>query len=197
LIGVQVAEALEYAHKQGVLHRDIKPSNLLVDTQGTVWVTDFGLAKADDQPNLTHTGDILGTLRYMPPEAFEGKSDRRGDLYSLGLTLYELLTLRPAFEAKDRHRLIKRVTTEEPERLDRLNPQVPRDLVTIIHKAIDRDPGRRYASAADLAADLQRFLDDEPIQARRLSAAERLLRWARRHKGLAGALAAVALLLVL
>jgi WD40 repeat protein/serine/threonine protein kinase len=196
-LGVQVAEALAHAHGQGILHRDIKPSNLLLDLRGTAWVTDFGLAKAEDQQDLTHTGDVLGTLRYMPPEAFEGRADRRGDIYSLGLTLYELLALRPAFEEKDRHRLIKRVTTAEPERLDRLNPQVPRDLVTIVHKAIDRDPGHRYASAADLAADLQRFVDDEPIQARRLSPVERLLRWARRHRGVAAALSAVALLLVL
>jgi WD40 repeat protein/serine/threonine protein kinase len=196
-IGAQVAGALEHAHGQHVLHRDIKPSNLLLDLRGCVWVTDFGLAKADDQQDLTHTGDILGTLRYMPPEAFEGRTDRRGDVYALGLTLYELLALRPAFDEKDRHRLIKRVTSEEPERLERLNPQVPRDLVTIVHKAIDRDPGHRYASAADLAADLQRFLDDEPIRARRISPVERLLRWARRNKGIAAALSAVALLLVL
>jgi hypothetical protein len=192
-----VAQALEHAHGQGILHRDIKPSNLLLDLRGCVWVTDFGLAKAEDQPDLTYTGDVVGTLRYLPPEAFEGRTDRRGDIYSLGLTLYELLALRPAFAEKDRHRLIKRVTTEEPERLDRLNPAVPRDLVTIVHKAIDRDVGHRYASAADLAADLQRFIDDEPIQARRVSSAERLLRWGRRHKGLAAALSAVALLLVL
>ncbi len=100
-IGVQVAEALEYAHKQGIHHRDIKPSNLLLDTQGTVWVTDFGLAKADDQQNLTHTGDILGTLRYMPPEAFEGKTDAKSDVYSLGLTLYEMLAFRPAFDERE------------------------------------------------------------------------------------------------
>jgi serine/threonine protein kinase len=100
-IGVQVADALEYAHKQGIIHRDIKPSNLLLDTQGTVWVTDFGLAKAAGTDNLTHTGDVLGTLRYMPPESFEGRTDARSDLYSLGLTLFELLALRPAFEQKD------------------------------------------------------------------------------------------------
>ena len=120
-----MADALEYAHKQGIHHRDIKPSNLLLDTQGTVWVTDFGLAKADDQQNLTHTGDILGTLRYMPPEAFEGKTDARSDVYSLGLTLYEMLAFRPAFDEKERNRLIRQVTQEEPARLGKLNRHVP------------------------------------------------------------------------
>jgi WD40 repeat protein/serine/threonine protein kinase/tetratricopeptide (TPR) repeat protein len=197
-IGVQVAEALEHAHGQGILHRDIKPSNLLLDMRGTVWVTDFGLAKAEDQQNLTHTGDVLGTLRYMPPEAFEGQTGRRGDIYSLGLTLYEMLALRPAFEEKDRHRLVKLVTTQAPQRLDRLNRSAPRDLVTIIHKAIDRDPAHRYASAADLSADLQRFIDDEPVQARRVSVRERCWRWCRRNPALASAagLAAVALVAV-
>jgi WD40 repeat protein/serine/threonine protein kinase len=195
-IGVQVADALEYAHRQGILHRDIKPSNLLLDTHGTVWVTDFGHAKADDQQNLTHPGDVLGTLRYLPPEAFEGRTDARGDVYSLGLTLYELLCLRPAFDEIERHRLIKQVQTAAPPRLDRLNPEVPRDLVTIVHKAIDRDPAHRYASAAALAADLQRFLDDEPIQARRVAPAERFLRWCRHNPAVAGLLAAVAILLV-
>jgi serine/threonine protein kinase/Flp pilus assembly protein TadD len=196
-IGVQVADALEYAHKQGIQHRDIKPSNLLLDTRGTVWVTDFGLAKADDQQNLTHTGDVVGTLRYMPPEAFEGRSDARGDVYALGLTLYELLCLRPAFAEKERNRLIRQVMTGEPARLDRVNPEVPRDLVTIVHKATQRDPAHRYATAGELAADLQRFLDDEAIEARRQTQAERFLRWARRHPGiavLAGVLTAVLVL---
>jgi serine/threonine protein kinase/WD40 repeat protein len=186
-IGRQVADALDYAHKQGILHRDVKPSNLLLDLRGTVWVTDFGLAKVagpgDD--NLTHTGDILGTLRYMPPEAFEGKSDARSDLYSLGLTMYELLAMRPAFEEKDRAKLIKLVTTGEPAKLHRIKREAPRDLVTIIHKAIDRDPGRRYATAGDMASDLQRFLDDEPIQARRQTLLERYWRWARHNPGIA------------
>ena len=121
-IGVQVADALEYAHKQGVHHRDVKPSNLLLDTQATVWVTDFGLAKANDQQNLTHTGDILGTLRYMPPEAFEGKTDARSDVYSLGLTLYEMLAFRPAFDEKERNRLIKQVTNEDAGPLRQAQP---------------------------------------------------------------------------
>jgi WD40 repeat protein/serine/threonine protein kinase len=196
-IGVQVAGALEYAHRQGIQHRDIKPSNLLLDTAGTVWVTDFGLAKADDQQDLTHTGDILGTLRYLPPEAFDGKADDRGDVYSLGLTLYELLALRPAFNEQERSRLVKQVTTEEPPRLDRLRPEVPRDLVTIVHKAISREPTRRYQTAGALAADLQRFLDDQPILARRSSLAERAWRWCRRNPPVAILAAAVALLLVL
>jgi len=194
-IGVQVADALEYAHCQGIQHRDIKPSNLLLDTAGTAWVTDFGLAKADDQQNLTHSGDILGTLRYMPPEAFDGKTDARSDVYSLGLTLYELLAFRPAFNEKERNRLIKQVTTSEPARLDRLNRDVPRDLVTIVHKAIDRDPAHRYA-AGELAADLQRFVDDEPIHARRVGPAERFLRWCRHNPVVAGLVAAVAVLLL-
>lgn len=196
LLGAQVADALEYAHKQGVLHRDVKPSNLLLDTRGTVWVTDFGLAKADDQENLTHTGDVLGTLRYMPPEAFDGRADARGDVYSLGLTLYELLALRPAFDEKDRHRLIKHVTTMEPTRLDRLAPAIPRDLVTIVHKATDRDPARRYQTAGALADDLNRFLADEPIQARRSTRWERTLRWMRHNPAAAGLIAASAIALL-
>src|SRR5262249_10556634 len=128
-IGVQVAEALAYAHSQGILHRDIKPSNLLLDTQGTVWITDFGLAKTEtDGENLTHTGDVVGTLRYLAPERFSGKSDVRADVYSLGLTLYELLTLRPAFDQGDRNKLVKQVMHDEPPRPRKLNSQVPRDL---------------------------------------------------------------------
>ena len=196
-IGVQVADALDYAHRQGILHRDVKPSNLLLDTTGTVWVTDFGLAKADDQQNLTHTGDVLGTLRYMPPEAFDGRADARGDVYSLGLTIFELLAFRPAFDEKERKRLIKQVTTTEPTRLDRLNREVPRDLVTIVHKAIERDPPRRYATAGELKADLTRFLDDEPIQARRQSQLERCMRWARRNPGIASLGAVLTVVLVL
>jgi WD40 repeat protein/serine/threonine protein kinase len=195
-LGLQVADALEYAHKQGIHHRDIKPSNLLLDTQGTVWVTDFGLAKTDDQQNLTHTGDILGTLRYMSPEAFEGKTDARSDIYSLGLTLYEMLAFRPAFDEKDRKRLIKQVTTTEPPRLDTLNRAIPRDLVTIVQKASDHERERRYATAGELAADLQRYLADEPIQARRQTHLERYVRWARHNRGVAAALAAIAVILV-
>jgi WD40 repeat protein/serine/threonine protein kinase len=198
-VGVQVAEALAHAHGHGILHRDIKPANLLLDMHGTVWVTDFGLAKADDGDGLTQTGDIVGTLRYMAPERFGGKSDPRSDLYGLGVTLYELLTLRPAFAEADHHKLLQRVLHEEPPRLRKLNPEVPRDLETIVLKAIAKEPRQRYASAAEMAEDLRRFLADRPVKARRASVLERLWRWVRRNPAVATAcgLAAVALLTLL
>ena len=172
-VGVQVAEALAYANSQGILHRDIKPSNLLLDTQGTVWVTDFGLAKAADSEDLTHTGDVVGTVRYMAPERFSGACDVRSDVYALGLTLYELLTLQPAFAEADKNKLLQQVMHEVPPRPRKLNPQIPRDLETIVLKAIARDPDLRYPTAGELVADLQRFAHDEPIRARRVSAGER------------------------
>src|SRR5262249_37310666 len=155
-------------HGQGVLHRDIKPSNLLLDVQGTVWVADFGLAKAmSEGDDLTHEGDLLGTLRYMAPERFRGDADARSDLYALGLTLYELLTLRPAFEREARDRLIHQVTAGVPPRPRTLNSEIPRDLETIVLKAIENDPARRYQDADELAEDLELFLADRPIRARR------------------------------
>jgi WD40 repeat protein len=195
-IGAQVAAGLDHAHQQGILHRDIKPANLLLDLHGNVWITDFGLAKSADQDNLTATGDVVGTLRYMAPEVFSGQHDPRSEVCALGLTLYELLALTPAFDEADRHRLIRQVSTAEPPRLDRLNPAIPRDLVTVIHKAIDRDPARRYPTAAALGEDLERFLRDEPVRARRASRVERVVRWARHHPGVAVSLAVIGLLLV-
>ena len=195
-IGLQVAEALEYANRQGVLHRDVKPSNLLLDPKGNVWVADFGLAKAADAEDITHSGDIVGTVRYMAPERFAGRCDARSDVYALGLTLYELLALRPAFSAADRHELMRRVMSEEPERLRGLVPHLPRDLETIVHKAIDREPARRYPTAAALAEDLQRFLEDKPIQARRVTAAEQAWRWARRNPAVASLAAGLLLALL-
>ena len=131
-LGIQVAEALAHAHGQGVLHRDIKPSNLLLDVDGHVWVTDFGLAKLEGSDGPTQTGDIVGTLRYMAPERFEGWSDRRSDLYGLGMTLYELLTLRPAFEAATRAKLIDQVIHDPPPSPRKHDPRIPRDLETIV-----------------------------------------------------------------
>jgi len=179
-IGRQVASALAYAHARGILHRDIKPSNLLLDTEGVVWVSDFGLAKVDDD-ELTKTGDILGTLRYMAPERFRGRGDARADIYALGLTLYELLVLRPAFDSPDRVALSEQIKSVDPPRPRVLDPRVPRDLETIVLKAIEKDPGDRYATAEAMAEDLRRFFDDEPILARRVATAERYARWARRN----------------
>ena len=187
-IGIQVAEALEYANRQGILHRDVKPSNLLLDNHGNVWVADFGLAKTAEADDLTHTGDILGTIRYMAPERFSGHCDARSDVYSLGLTLYELVALRPAYEASNRHTLMDRVLHEEPERLKKLAPGVPRDLETIVAKAMAREPAGRYATATALADDLRRYVEDRPIRARRVSSAERFARWCRRNKLLATSL---------
>jgi WD40 repeat protein len=195
-IGTQAAEALHYAHTQGTLHRDIKPANLLLDLHGTVWITDFGLAKTADEADLTRTGDIIGTLRYMAPERFRGVSEPRSDVYGLGMTLYELLAFGPAFVETDRERLIHQITRSEPSRPSKLNHEVPPDLETICLKAIDREPSHRYATAGALAEDLQRFLEDRPIRARRASMAERAWRWCRRNPAVAGLTAAVAVLLV-
>ncbi len=194
-IGAQVAEALFYAHGQGVLHRDIKPSNLLLDLRGSVWVTDFGLAKAAGSDDLTHSGDLVGTLRYMAPERLRGWSDPRSDVYSLGLTLYELLTLRPAFDESDRSRLIRRLMEEEPLKPRQLEPRVPRDLETIVLKAIAKEPSQRYQTAGELAEDLSRFQRGEPIRARRAGAWERALKWTRRRPALTALLAALFLAL--
>ncbi len=179
-IGRQVAGALAHAHARRIVHRDIKPSNLLLDTDGVAWITDFGLAKGDEE-GLTESGDILGTLRYMGPERFRGEGDARADVYALGMTLYELLTLRSGFEATDRLRLIEQIKSEEPVRPRAVDARIPRDLETIVLKAIEKDPKARYQSAEAMGEDLGRFLADEPIKAREVSAAERYWRWARRN----------------
>src|SRR5262249_38919195 len=129
-IGQQVAGALAYAHARGIVHRDIKPSNLLLDGSGLVWVADFGLATTEED-GLTRTGDVIGTLRYLAPERFRGEGDCRADIYALGLTLYELLALRTAFDSSDRLRLIEEIKTREPARTRSLDPRIPRDLETI------------------------------------------------------------------
>jgi serine/threonine protein kinase/tetratricopeptide (TPR) repeat protein len=196
-VGLMVAEALEYAHRQGILHRDIKPSNLLLDVRGNVWITDFGLAKTPGADDLTESGDVVGTIGYMAPERFRGLCDGRSDLYSLGLTLYELASLRRAYDERDRYRLIDRVRREEPPRLRTRAPRVPRDLETIIQTAIAREPSRRYPRAGDMAADLRRFLEGRPIQARRASHPERFARWCRRNPWVAGLSAAVLASLIL
>ena len=193
-VGSQVAEALAYAHSHGILHRDIKPSNIILDTAGTAWVTDFGLAK-DEDVDLTRSGDVLGTFRYMAPERFAGQSDARSDVYGLGLTLYELCTLQNAFSAPDRAQLVRDICHVELARPRTVNPQIPQDLETIILKAVDKEPRARYQSARQLAGDLRLFLEDRPIRARRIWVGERIWRWARRNPQQAVLAACVLMLL--
>ena len=184
---------------RGIVHRDIKPSNLLLDTEGVVWIADFGLAKMEDD-GLTQSGDIVGTLRYMAPERFRGEGDAGGDVYALGLTLYELLTLRPAFNSPDRLKLIEQIKAEEPEKPRAIDAMIPRDLETIVLKAIEKDPKARYRSAEAMGEDLGRFLADEPIQARQQTVIERYARWARHHPTVAvlgGVLAAFLVLVTI
>ncbi len=196
-LGVQAAEALEHAHGMGVLHRDIKPSNLMVDVRGSLWIADFGLARVQDDAGLTRTGDVMGTLRYMSPEqalARHGIIDERTDIYALGATLYELLTLTPAFAGRDRNELLKQIVEQDPVSLRKQNPVVPRDLETVIQKALQRDPAARYRSAQAMADDLNRFLDDKPIQGRRPNLLAHAGKFAKRHRGFLSATAAVGLL---
>jgi WD40 repeat protein/serine/threonine protein kinase len=194
-IGVQVAEALDHAHEHGVVHRDVKPANVILDNGGKPWVTDFGLARIDSPSpaagegrgeglTLTVTGDLLGTVRYMSPEQALAKRivvDHRTDVYSLGATLYELLTLQPVFSGQDRQELLRQIAFEEPKSPRKLNKAIPEELEIIVTKAMAKNPAERYDTAQELADDLRRFLEYRPILARRLSFPFRLSRWCKRN----------------
>jgi WD40 repeat protein/serine/threonine protein kinase len=195
----QAAEALEHAHASGIVHRDVKPSNLLVDNDGKLWVTDFGVARCGDDAGLTLTGDLLGTLRYMSPEQALGRLSAigpRSDVYSLGATLYELLVSRPVFAGDDRGELLRQVAFEQPVALRKLDPRLPCDLETIAHKALEKSPDDRYAAAGEMAADLRRFLRGEPIRAKPPTLAERATKWCLRHRRVAVTASALLLLAV-
>jgi eukaryotic-like serine/threonine-protein kinase len=194
-VGRDVASALHYAHAQGVLHRDIKPSNLMLDTSGTIWIVDFGLAQTDDV-DITQPRTLVGTLRFMPPERFRGWCDPRSDVYSLGLTLYELLTLRTAFATSDRAELMRRINDTNLVRPGLIRPGIPSDLETIVLKAIEKEPVHRYQSADEMAADLNRFLEDRPILAHRTSFAGRVVRWCRRKPQVAALSIALSVVLL-
>ncbi|MEW6743921.1 MAG: protein kinase [Planctomycetota bacterium] len=196
-IALQVARALDHAHSEGILHRDLKPSNLLIDRQGTTWVTDFGLAKAEGAETITDTGDVVGTPRYLAPESLRGWSEPRTDVWGLGVTLYELLTLEPAFTGHDRAALLRRIAEENPTAPRRIDPRIPRDLETIVMAALEKEPARRYASAAACADDLQRFLDGRPILARRASWRHRCGLFVRRHRAAVTAAATALFLLTI
>ena len=183
---LQAAQALEHAHEFGIIHRDIKPANLLLDVNGILWVTDFGLAQFHSDAGLTRTGDIPGTIRYMSPEQASGRRallDQRSDVYSLGATFYELLTLEPIFRGRDVQYLLNQILHTEPRPLRQVDKAIPVELETIILKCVSKNPEDRYRSAESLAADLQRYLDHQPIQARRPTVVDRVKKWSLRHPG--------------
>ncbi|MBY0528557.1 MAG: protein kinase [Gemmataceae bacterium] len=191
-MSIQVADALEYAHARGVVHRDIKPANLILDQGGLVWITDFGLVKClEETDTLTRSGDVIGTARYMSPEQAlprRGPIDRRTDVYSLGATLYEVIALQPAFAASDNATLLQQIAFDEPSSPRQHNRSIPRDLETIVLKAMAKEPRRRYATAGALADDLRRFVAGRAIHARPLPVWERAWRWARRRPALASSI---------
>jgi WD40 repeat protein/tRNA A-37 threonylcarbamoyl transferase component Bud32 len=191
-IAVQIADAIQHAHAQGILHRDLKPSNVLIDGEGVVFVTDFGLARPlDAASSLTATGQVLGTPAYMSPEQASGKSQSVGpaaDVYSLGALLFDLLTGRPPFVSNSLPELMRQVATEEPLSPQLLNPSVPRDLATVCLKCLAKRPADRYGSARQFGDDLRRFLRHEPVVARPIGRSEKLWRWCRRQPALAASL---------
>lgn len=178
------AEGLEYAHSCGIVHRDVKPANLLLDTKGKIWIADFGLAQITSGEHVTQTGDMLGTMRYMSPEQASGSRgvvDHRSDVYSLGATLYELLTKQNVFDGQDRQSLLRQVLHEDPKPLRQIDRNIPEELETITLKALRHAPSDRYESAQHFADDLRRYLAEIPITARRPSISDQLRKWMRRH----------------
>jgi len=195
-----VADAVHHAHQAGVVHRDIKPANLMFDAGGKIWLTDFGLAHIESNETLTVSGDLLGTLRYMSPEQAGGQAclvDFRSDIYSLGVTLYELLTLEPAFPSGDRKLLLHDILYREPPSIRKLDHILPVELEIIVAKAMAKEASERYSSAFELAADLRRFLKNEPILARQPSYWQRGLKWCQRHIAVVTIISATAVLLCL
>ncbi len=193
-VAMQAADALAYAHNRGVLHRDIKPPNLVLDPLGNIWVTDFGLAKFEDSEDVSQSRDVVGTLRYMAPERFRGVSDRRCDIYALGATIYELLTLRPPFEGDDQLQLIRRIENEPPPAPRELDRRIPRDLETIVRKAMAKNPDDRFATANLMRDELRRYLENRPIRSRPIPFYQRFGRWCQRNPKLAAANIAAAVL---
>jgi len=196
-LGANIADALAYAHGSSILHRDIKPSNIILDRKGVVWITDFGLAKdSSNEINLTKTGDVIGTPQYLAPESLEGKYDIRSEVYCLGLTLYELATLQPAYKSGTTAEVIGAIATSSPVSPRKITRRIPLDLSTIIDKAVSRDPKLRYQTAGELQKDLLAFVEDRPIAARPPSTLENVVKWSRRNP-LPAALSVISALLLM
>ncbi len=196
----EVADALDYAHQNGIIHRDIKPSNLLLSPQGRLSVNDFGLARVLEQPGLTLTGEFVGTPAYMSPEQITAGRiplDHRTDIYSLGATLYELLTLEPPFRGQSREQVLAQIVQKEPRPPRKLNKKAPVDVETICLKALEKDPDHRYQTAGAMAEDLRRYVNRFAISARRAGPVERAKKWVKRHPAVAAALACASFLALL
>jgi serine/threonine protein kinase len=192
----EVADALEYAHKQGVIHRDVKPSNLLLSPGSRLSLTDFGLARVLEQPGMTLSGEFVGTPAYMSPEQIAvGRIplDQRTDIYSLGATLYELLTLEPPHKGKSREQVLAEIVQKEPKAPRRVQKKVPVDLDTICLKCLEKDPDRRYQTGGELAEDLRRYVNRFAILARRAGPVQRLIKWVRRRPAVAASLSCLLL----
>jgi serine/threonine protein kinase len=198
-IGIQAAEGLAYAHERKIIHRDIKPSNLLLDNEGVLWIADFGLARKIEDPAITQSGTLIGTPRYMSPEQAEAAKrpvDQRSDIYSLGTTLYELLTCRPVFEGNTPQEVLTQIINREPVAPRQLNVEIPADLATVVMKAMTKRPEDRYQSARELAEDLQRWQKMEPIKARPIGPLGRTIRWCRRNPRVAAITATAAAIII-
>src|SRR5262249_2853376 len=181
----EIADALAYAHEHGVIHRDAKPQNILFDDKGAAHLADFGLAKDEQATSLSRTGDIAGTPHYLSPEQALAKRipvDHRTDVYSLGVVLYESLSLTRPFDGKTLQQIIFAISFREPKRLRKINPRIARDIETVCHKAIEKDPNKRYPTAREFADDMRRFLAGESIDARPPSPVSRVIRGVRQHR---------------
>ena len=196
---VDVLRGLQHAHDNGVMHRDIKPQNLLLDEEGRVRIADFGLARVLEDPGFSRTGEIRGTPWYMSPEQVAASAvpiDHRTDVFSTGVTLYELLTLERPFPGTDITTVFRQILHRDPPSMRTLNPRLPRDLETIVLKAMEKEADRRYATAAEFADDLERFLNYESIIARPVGPMGRAWRRVLRHKALASVAAALVITLI-
>ncbi|QEG02869.1 Serine/threonine-protein kinase PrkC [Stieleria maiorica] len=198
--GIQIADALQHAHELGIVHRDIKPSNLLIDDHENLYVADFGLAQVQGESELTRPGDVIGTWRYMSPEQACAKRvvvDHRSDLFSLGATLYELFTLRQAFDGKTRTEILRQIAFEDPVFPQKINADLPEELSIVVMKCLAKNPDERYQTAGELADDLRAYLNDEPIRARKPTLVQRSRRWARKHRALVNSLAAASAITII